>query len=496
MNNYGNSANLALSNITVPPGTSYVYVNAKGTTAGAYPSQATMAVSGGSSALSDDPSVAGPSSPTNVTLTAADPLADLAITKAVNNATAQQGTNVTYTYNVTNNGATAVNTTFEDALKGVATYVSGSLTGAPAGAQVNTYANGANLIMRDVTIAAGATVTMSIQVNVAQTPVDSFLYNYAQVTPDIASGFRQVTTQSNTVSTKILVGCVAGSAAPSVSSVTLTNCPAPLANLGSITATNKPNNTVLTWHTAAVATTANKVADSSAVAAGTYYAAFYDNVSNCYSTVTTAVTVTIIANCPKYPGGVNTSAGMVNGIAYTLYSGYDAVLSDDIQGTIKSTGYVNNLTDPDDGVLGEIGDGFSMKFNTNLSITTAGTYQFQLAATDDQAYLILDGTPIITNAGAGTFQSANIALTVGMHVLELRFSENGGAETVNLQWRGTTAGLDVGTTFANIADNKYFISPKLSAWFKADAEVTIMTRTCEAPQNRKLALAMIESAED
>jgi hypothetical protein len=178
------------------------------------------------------------------------------------------------------------------------------------------------------------------------------------------------------------------------------------------------------------------------------------------------------ASAQQSPGGISKPPAMVNGIAYKLYSSYDANLADDIQGTLKSTGYVNSLTDPDDLVGYEIFDNFSMRFNTNLSITAAGTYQFQLLNTDDQGYLILDGTPIITNAGVGTFASLPILLTAGMHTLELRYSESTGLNTIRLQWKGTLPGLDAPTAYADIADTKYFITPTLTAWYKADAGIT------------------------
>ena len=91
--------------------------------------------------------------------------------------------------------------------------------------------------------------------------------------------------------------CPSGTTAPSVSASTLSNaCPATTANLGSITASNKPSGTVISWHTATPATSANKVADSSVVGTGTYYATFRDPATNCLANngaATTAVTVTI-----------------------------------------------------------------------------------------------------------------------------------------------------------------------------------------------------------
>ena len=104
--------------------------------------------------------------------------------------------------------------------------------------------------------------------------------------------------------------CIAGTSAPTLSATTITNsCPTTTVNLGTITATNQPVGTVLTWHTAATPTTANKVADSTAVATGaTYYAAFYDPAFDCYTTVSTVVTATTTVCCANATVGGTTAA--------------------------------------------------------------------------------------------------------------------------------------------------------------------------------------------
>ncbi|MDI9882790.1 Ig-like domain-containing protein, partial [Flectobacillus longus] len=68
--------------------------------------------------------------------------------------------------------------------------------------------------------------------------------------------------------------------------VVLTNtCPSTTVNLNTaVSATNTPVGTTLTWHSGTPATTANKVANPTAIGtAGTYYAAFYDAAGDCYS---------------------------------------------------------------------------------------------------------------------------------------------------------------------------------------------------------------------
>lgn len=96
--------------------------------------------------------------------------------------------------------------------------------------------------------------------------------------------------------------CNASVTAPALSASTLNNvCPATTADLTSITASNTPAGTSVTWHNATPASNANKIANANSVNAGTFYAAFYDGVNDCYSGVsgngTTAVTVTINTPC-------------------------------------------------------------------------------------------------------------------------------------------------------------------------------------------------------
>jgi hypothetical protein len=65
-----------------------------------------------------------------------------------------------------------------------------------------------------------------------------------------------------------------------------------------VVAANKPLNTTLTWHTGAVPTNSNKIANVTALTAGTYYAAFFSASNNCYSSKTTAYKVTVNACDP------------------------------------------------------------------------------------------------------------------------------------------------------------------------------------------------------
>ncbi len=103
--------------------------------------------------------------------------------------------------------------------------------------------------------------------------------------------------------------CPAGSTAPILSAVTVSNsCPSPAINLTTLTASNTPANTVLTWHTNTPATTANLVADATTVTAGVYYAAFYNGAQDCYSGDSGTATTIVLAD------GDNDCDGIINSV--------------------------------------------------------------------------------------------------------------------------------------------------------------------------------------
>lgn len=117
-------------------------------------------------------------------------------------------------------------------------------------------------------------------------------------------------------STGISSPCLAGTVAPNLSATSISNiCPAVTADLTSITASNKPTGTTLTFHTGSTATNANAIAGNT-VLAGTYYASFYDSVGDCYSP-TTAVTV-VINGCACYNLPNTTTAGTSTNHGITL----------------------------------------------------------------------------------------------------------------------------------------------------------------------------------
>ena len=60
------------------------------------------------------------------------------------------------------------------------------------------------------------------------------------------------------------------------------DCITGYADLSTITADNVPSNSILTWHTSSSPSTANRITQDTAVSVGTYYAAYYHTVDDCY----------------------------------------------------------------------------------------------------------------------------------------------------------------------------------------------------------------------
>ena len=140
------------------------------------------------------------------------------------------------------------------------------------------------------------------------------------------------------VAYEICNDCPTGVDAPVLSATTITNsCPTQTMDLTSITASNLPANTSLTWHTGIPATDANKVSAPATAVAGVYYASFYSETESCYTLdgeAVTAVTADGDSDCDGVPnstdidddndGVLDTEEGICN------LSGEQDLLLDDI----------------------------------------------------------------------------------------------------------------------------------------------------------------------
>ncbi|MDZ7934332.1 MAG: hypothetical protein U5M51_05075 [Emticicia sp.] len=110
------------------------------------------------------------------------------------------------------------------------------------------------------------------------------------------------------------VPCGAGAVAPVLSASTKQNtCPATAVNLTTITASNQPSGSTLTWHTGTPATNANKIAGT-LVFPGTYYAAFYDAANDCYSGQRGAATTPVTASVNVCPFPDTDNDGIIDAI--------------------------------------------------------------------------------------------------------------------------------------------------------------------------------------
>ena len=171
---YGSSANLNLTGLVVPVGTTYMYAEAVASTTGTLNNQASFTVNG-NTYQSDEPSIAGAANATPVTILAAPQVANLTLTKSVNKSSAPQNSLIEYTLSVTNNGTSTVNAQVQDFLEGDAEYTADPLVFTPASAStgtvVNTYATTGTLDVRDLAVAAGATVTIKVKAKLGTNPV-------------------------------------------------------------------------------------------------------------------------------------------------------------------------------------------------------------------------------------------------------------------------------------------------------------------------------------
>ncbi|PRY28144.1 hypothetical protein CLV58_1301, partial [Spirosoma oryzae] len=139
----------------------------------------------------------------------------------------------------------------------------------------------------------------------------------------------------------------------STTAVTST-CPATSVSLATITVSNQPASTTLTWHSSATATAANRITDVSALRSGTYYAAFYDGT--CFTKASPVVVV--IVPCASPDAGLTVSSAIsstvvANVAANDLVNGQSATLGNGGNATVAQVGtYPTGVTlDPNTGSL-------------------------------------------------------------------------------------------------------------------------------------------------
>ncbi|MBP6410608.1 MAG: DUF11 domain-containing protein, partial [Pseudarcicella sp.] len=260
--------------------------------------------------------------------------ADLSITKTVDNATPNVGSNVTFTLIGTNNGpSTNTNVFVKDSLPSGYAYVSHS---APAGTTYNT----TNGVWTIGTMNSGDTRTMTIT---ARVKCGNDFLNKSKITGDNTEP-----SFTNNLSDRAVTPTFV---APTLSSNSLTNCPATFVNLNTITVSNTALDWQVKWHSSTPATTGNIIADPTNITtSGTYYASFYSPEANCYS-LTTPVTVTInpfpntpvpstfnLTNaCPTPTSNLNSIVNVPIGQSYEWHSSNDKLPATIVSNTTAVT---------------------------------------------------------------------------------------------------------------------------------------------------------------
>ncbi len=107
-----------------------------------------------------------------------------------------------------------------------------------------------------------------------------------------------------------------------------------------------PVGVVVTWHTDAIATTANKVLNPSAVGPGKYYSAFFDVTNNCYSPTGIPVVVNPAA-CNQPPLATNDITSTTQGVPV---GGNVLTNDDDPEGGVL-TALTTPVTQPSKGIV-------------------------------------------------------------------------------------------------------------------------------------------------
>ena len=139
---------------------------------------------------------------------------------------------------------------------------------------------------------------------------------------------------------------------------------------------------------------------------------------------------------------VEGTSGICNGeVDFEFYDGTPSGNTVDnipTSGFLGSGSYTNfdvdalqNQEDPGDS------DSFGIRYSGFIQIDTPGTYTFYTTS-DDGSKLFINGTEVVDNDGLHGSQerSGNISLTAGLHGITVLFFENGGGETLTIQYQG------------------------------------------------------------
>ncbi|MEP3440976.1 MAG: Hint domain-containing protein [Sulfitobacter sp.] len=104
-------------------------------------------------------------------------------------------------------------------------------------------------------------------------------------------------------------------------------------------------------------------------------------------------------------------------------------------------------------------DDFALKFSSELTVTTGGTYTFSTSS-DDGSKVFINGVEVVDNDGLhGTATaSGSITLPPGEHLVEIIYFENNGGNTLS----GTISGPDTGDSAVDLASYPALTQPDLN----------------------------------
>ncbi|TDB61342.1 Ig-like domain-containing protein, partial [Arundinibacter roseus] len=188
-------------------------------------------------------------------------------------------------------------------------------------------------------------------------------------------------------------------------------CPATTVNLNTaVSVSNLPANTVLTWHTALPATTANKIADPTTVGtSGTYYAAFFDATNDCYSgdgNAATEVIVEIISPCNTIVANNDTFTGIAPGgttptvFTNDLVNGALATDANTTTPTVVNDGGLTGVTINPDGTINIPAGAATGNYNVTYEVCLEGSPtvcdQAVVAITVQQPITLNNTCPVAT----------------------------------------------------------------------------------------------------
>ncbi len=123
--------------------------------------------------------------------------------------------------------------------------------------------------------------------------------------------------------------------------------------------------------------------------------------------------------------------------------------------TPTATGVASSITPTDY----DTADDFALKFSSELTVTTGGTYTFSTSS-DDGSKVFINGVEVVDNDGLhGTATaSGSITLPPGEHLVEIIYFENNGGNTLS----GTISGPDTGGSAVDLASYPPLMQPGLN----------------------------------